>query len=156
MADAARALLLKQVVEDAVGGVEVAVHVHLAHVVEEVEVEVAGAGLLELPLEDLLDLAHVGEVVAGELVGEVEGVARVACERAAEHDLRLARVVAPGGVEVVHALLERIVDHLVNGSLVGPGVVAVHARQAHRTEAQPRKALPLEVTVQHASSPLHK
>ena len=56
-----RRALLEEVVEDAAGGVEVLVHVHLADVVDEVEVEVVRPRLLELALEDLLDLVHVGE-----------------------------------------------------------------------------------------------
>ena len=67
MPDAAVLLLLHQVVMDAVPGVQVGVDVHLAHIVEEIEVKVVHLALFQLRFEDLLNLRHIGQVVAGNL-----------------------------------------------------------------------------------------
>ena len=103
--------------------VEVGVDVHLADVVHQVEVEAVHLAALQLLGEDLLMPAPVGAVVAGELVCQEEALARVLGQAAAHDLLRDAVVVAPGGVEVVHALLDGQVDHLLDGCLVHGGVV---------------------------------
>ena len=70
--DAAVFLLLQQVVQNAVLGIQVGVDVHLAHIVEQVKVKVVHPALLQLFLEDLLYLAHVAQIIAGEFVGQIE------------------------------------------------------------------------------------
>ena len=155
MADAAGLLLLEQVGDDAVVEIEVLVDIHLAHVVDKIEIEVPRTGLLELLLEDLLDLVHVRQVVTGKLGGEVEGVARMAGERGTHRDLGIAAMIAPRGVEVVDALLQRVVDHLVDRGLVDLGVIAVDNRQAHRAKAERGQLHALKVLVQHLFSPLY-
>ena len=154
MADAARLFLLEQVRDRAVLGiVEIRVDVELAHVVRQVEVEVVHLALLELLLEDLLHLAEVGQIVAGELVRQVERIARMACERTADHQLGVAAVVAPRGVEVVDAVLERVVDHRRGGGLVDGVVVAVDHRQAHAAHGVQRQLLILEIAILHRLPP---
>ena len=149
MADAPGGLLLEQVGHDAVRGVQVLVDVHLAHVVDEVEVEVARAGLLELALEDLGHLVHIGQVVAGELGREIVALARVARQRRAHGELGVAAMIAPCRIVVVDALLHGVIDHLVHGILIDPRVVAVHDRQAHGAKAERGELQVLELLVQH-------
>ena len=52
----------------------------------------------------------------------------------------------PGAVSMLASALYQLVD----GVLVGRGVAAIHAREAHRAKAQARKAESLEVAIQHA------
>ena len=149
VADAAVLLLLHQVVIDAVLGVQVGVDVHLAHVVEQVEVEVVHLALFELFLEDLLHLGHVGQVVAGEFVGNVEFLPGIPGQSLAQRQLGVAAVVAPGGVVVVHAAGHGLVHHLKGGRLVHLGVVPVNDGQAHAAHAQGGQLQILKLFVDH-------
>ena len=47
--------------------------VHLADVVEQIEIEVVDAALAELFFKNILDLAHVAQVIAGKLGGKMIG-----------------------------------------------------------------------------------
>ena len=98
---------------------------------EEIEVKIADPAFLELPLEDLFDLAHVGEVVARELGRQIELLAGVFCQRPAHHQLRIAGMVAPGGIVVVDAVGHGAVHHRGGGRFVDFGVVPIHDGQPH-------------------------
>ena len=149
MADAAVFLLGQQVVIGAVLGVQVGVDVHLAHVVEQVEVEVLHLAFLQLLLENLLHLAHVGQVVAGELGGQVELLPGMAGQGLAHHQLGVAVVVAPGGVVVVDAPGHGLVHHGKSGGLVNFGIVPIHHRQAHGAHAQGGELYILKIAINH-------
>ena len=133
--DAAVSLLLHEIVIDAVPGVQIGVDVHLAHVVEEIEVEVVHPALLQLLLEDLPHPGHVGQVVAGELVRQIEAVPGVFGQRPAHHQLGVAVVIAIGGVVVVDPVGHGVVHHGLGGGLVDAGVVPVQDGQAHAAHA---------------------
>ena len=109
VADAPAPLLLGKVGEDAVALVYIVVDVHLAHVVEEIEVEVVRLALLQLRLKDLFHLVHIGKVVAGELAGKIVAAARVPRKELARDALRFAVVIPPGGVVIVDAAAHGIV-----------------------------------------------
>lgn len=72
VADTAAPLLLHQIVVDAVLRVQIGVDVHLTDVVEEIEIKIVHPALFQLLLKNLLHLGHVGQVVTGELVGNVK------------------------------------------------------------------------------------
>ena len=129
--------------------VQVLLDVQLAHVVQQVEVEVVDSASLELLGEDPLVLSEVRNVVARELVGKVERIARVAGQRPPEDALGVAAVIAPGGVIVVDAVLVGVVDHLEGRCLVDGRVVAIDDRQAHGTEPEGGELEVLEVVVLH-------
>ena len=57
--------------------VKVLVNIHLAYIVEEIEVEIVDSALLELFLEDLFDAVKARQVITRELGGEIERVAVV-------------------------------------------------------------------------------
>ena len=150
MADAPRRLLLDQIGVSAVFFVvEIGIDVHLAYVVEEVEIEVVHAAPFELRLEDLLRLPHVGKVIPGELACKIKFVARVGGQNAPDARLRFPVVVAPCGVEVVDAVRDGIVEHLRRQPFVHLAVVAVQNRQAHRAEPECRQLFALKLPVDH-------
>ena len=151
MPDAAVLLLLHQVVMDAVPGVQVGVDVHLAHIVEEIEVKVVHLALFQLRFEDLLNFRHIGQVVAGKFVGDVKAVPGMSGQGPAQDQLRVAAVVAPGGVVVVDAVGHGVVHHLRRGVLVHPGIVAADDRQAHAAHAQSGQLQILKVPVDHCN-----
>ncbi len=149
MTDAPGLLLLEQVVHDAELGVEVVVDILLTDIVNEIKVKELHPRLLELFLEDFLDLIHVVDVVTGELGRDHELIASVAVECHTHRDLGLPIVIAPCGIEIVHAVLERVVDHLVDGILVDLGIVAIDHRQAHGPKTERGELLALKVLIQH-------
>ena len=149
MANTTGLLLLKKIVHDAKLGVKVLVDILLAHVVDEVEVKELHPRLLELLLEDLLDLVHIVDVVTGELGRDHELIASVAVKRDTHGNLGLAIVVTPCGVEIVHATIERVVNHLVDGILVDLGIVVIDHRQAHGPKPERGELLALKVLIQH-------
>ena len=149
MADAAVFLLLHQIVIDAVLGVQVGVNVHLTHIVEQIEVEVVHLALLELLLEDLLHLGHVGQVIAREFVGNIEFLPGIPGQGLAQRQLGVAVVIAPGGVVVVHPAGHSLVHHLEGGRLVHLGVVPVNNGQAHAAHTQGGQLQILKPFVDH-------
>src|SRR5699024_6471492 len=94
VADAPGALLLQQVVKNAVLRVEAHVDVFLVDVVEKVKVKVVRAAAAQLLFEYLFHTRDVLHGKSGELVGEVEAAARHAGERAAHGVLAVAAVIA--------------------------------------------------------------
>ena len=147
--DAAIGLLGGEVGIDAVLGVQVGVDVHFADIVEEVEVEVVHLALLQLLLEYLLHFAHVVQVVARELGGQIEALPGILGQGAAHRQLGLAAVVAPGGVVVVDAVLHGVVHHLLSGGLVDLSVLPLQHRQAHGAQAQGGQPDVLKLLVDH-------
>ena len=136
MADAARLLLRAEKVDDAVVLVEIAVNVAVAHAVEKVKVEVIDLTALELSGEDLLGLGKILCEIAGELAGKIVRFARVFTQNAAHHRLRLAVVIGPGGVVIVHAVFHCATHDLAGPFLVDPAVVAVQNGETHAPEPQ--------------------
>ena len=156
VADAAVLLLLHEIVKDAVLGVQVGVDVHLAHVVKQIEVEIIHPALFQLLLKDLPYLGHVGQVIAGELVSQIEPVPGVLGQGLSHHQLGIAAVVAPGGVVVVHPAGHGLVHQSGGRRLVHLGVVPVHDGQAHTAHTQGGQLQVLKFFVDHMSLPLSR
>ena len=116
-------------------GVEVGVYVHLADVVEKVEVKIVDAALFQLFFKDGFHLVHVGKVVAGELGGQMELPAGIARERFAHHQFGVAVMVAPGSVVVVDAVCHGVVHHGKRRCFVNLRIIPLYNRQAHGAEA---------------------
>ena len=154
MADAARGFLLHQIVVDAVLGVEVGVDVHLADVVEEVEVKILDAALFQLFFKNGFHHVHVGKVVAGKLGGEEELLAGMARKRLAHHQFGISAVIAPGGVEVVDAVRKGIVHHGKRRRLVDLRVVSIRHGQAHAAKAEGGELHILKIPVDHGNTSL--
>ena len=136
MADTAVLFLLQQVVQNAVFGVQVGVDVHLAHIAEEIEVEVIHPALLQLFFKDLPHLAHVAKVIAGKLVGQVEFVPGIGGQSLADGQLRCAGVVGPGSVIVVYASLHSQGHHFLHGGLVYHSIIPIYNGKAHAAQPQ--------------------
>ncbi len=135
--------------------VEIGVDVEFADIVKEIEVKIVGAALFELFFKDLLRLAHVGQIIAGELARQIKAVARIGAQQFADDVFGLAVVVAPRGVEIVDAVRDRVVEHLLCRRLVDVGVIPAFDRKPHRPEAECGQLFALEVSVYHISSSAH-
>ena len=129
------------------------------HCVEQIVVDYVRPqelpGLL-VHLLRLLDRMLRGREV-GELRRDLVAFAGMARERVAGDALRFPAAVGGRGVEVVYAVLERVVDlrvHLIavdggaRSAVVGVGVAAVNGRQAHHPEAEQRHLLAVRVAAQ--------
>ena len=134
MADAAVSLLLQQVVQNAVLGVQIGVDVHLTHIVEQVKVEVIHPALLQLLFKDLPHLSHVAQIIARELVGQVKCVPWIGGQGLADGQLGIAGVVGPGGVIIIDPPLHGQGYHFLHSGLVHYSVVSVHHGQAHTAQ----------------------
>ena len=78
MTDAARRLLLHEIgICTVFFLIEIGVDVHLAYVVEQIEIKVIHAALFELRFKDLLRLAHVGQIVPRKFTCEMKGRTRI-------------------------------------------------------------------------------
>ncbi len=106
---------------------------------DEIEVEIIHLELLELSGEDFIYLGHIPKVVARELGGKAKALPGVLFQRLAHHQLGIAVVIAPGGVEVVDPMGQGIVHHLLGGGGVYLRVVAVNSWQAHGPHAKGRE-----------------
>lgn len=119
--------------------VEILIDVQLADIVDRIEVKILHAAFFKLFLEDLLDFVHVGQVVAGKLVGQIKAFPWIRGQRASHGKLRLSAVVAPGGVVIVDAALHGAGDHFVDQLLIHARIVAVDHGQPHGAHAERRK-----------------
>ena len=136
MTDASLGLLLQQIGNGVIGRVvQIGVDVLFIDVVQQVEVKIFGAALFELLLKDLLHMAEVGDVIAGELGGKTVAFPGILGQQLARHAFGIPLVVAPGGVKIVDAVPDGIVDHFGRLCLVNLRVVAA-AGQAHHAKAQ--------------------
>ena len=121
---------------------------------EEVEVKVVHLALLQLLVKDFLHLVHVGQVVAGKFGGQKEAVPGVFLQNPAHDGLRIAGVVAPGGVVVVDPRLHGLGPQLgglflIWLGIIGVGVVSGHGGQAHAAKAQGGELSVLKLLVNH-------
>ena len=149
MADAALGLLPEQIVVDAVLPVKIGVDVHFAYVVEKIKVKIRHAAAPKLFFKNLLHLRNVRQIIAGEFVGEIEAVARIRGKHPAHHALRTAVVVAVGGVEIVDAVSDGVIDHLLYGGHVDVGEHPVDDRQPHRAHTERGQLQVLKRLVDH-------
>lgn len=134
--------------------IQIGVDIHLADVVEEVEIEAIHPAFFQLLLEDLLHPVHIGEVVAGEFVREEKAVPRVAGKQLPHDELGPPAVIAPRGVEIVDSPLDRVIDHFFRRGLVDPRVVPVDDGQAHGAQPERGELQILKVFVDHVRFPL--
>ena len=139
MTNASVFLLCCQVVVNPVSRVEILIDVQLADIVDQIEVKILHAAFFKLFLEDLLDFVHVGQVVAGKLVGQIKAFPRMSGQGPAQDQLRVAAVVAPGGVVIVDSALHGAGDHFVDQLLIHARIVAVDHGQPHGAHAERRK-----------------
>ena len=66
MTDAAAALLLDEIIEGAVAGIEVCINIHLADVVEQIKIKIVRLTFFQLFFKDLPGLSDIGKIVARE------------------------------------------------------------------------------------------
>ncbi len=152
MLDLSRFLPGHEGVIDVEFGVQVGVDIHFADVVKEVEVKVVHLALLQLFVEDLLHLVHVGQIVTGKFIGQIEAVPGILPQNSAHYELGIAVVVAPCGVVVVDACLHSPGDHAGGFVLVDNADVAADGGQTHTAKAQGGQLQVLELLVDHGLS----
>ena len=130
------------------GGLELALLQHGLPVirvqpVQQVEVDVVVLQALQLDAQDAVEVVGLLDVPHRHLGGHLDALAVAALERLPEPDLARVLVVHPGGVDVVHAAVDGVVEHLrgqgvVDALEVGLAVVVGEHRQAHGAEAEGR------------------
>ena len=129
--------------------VQIVVDVQLAHVVDEIEIEMIRLAFFQLLFEDLFHLVHVAQVVAREFAGQIKAVPGIFFEHPPHDQLGVAVVVAPGGVVIVDALLHGIGHHGLHLRFVDMLRFAVQQGQPHAAHAQGGELQPLKVLVDH-------
>ena len=145
--DAAQALLLHKIVDDAPPGIGVNIHVVFIDVVQQVEIEVVHLTLLQLLGKGVRRVRVAGERMAGVFGGQVKAVPGMLFQAAAYHRLGQILHIGPGGVEIIDAVGQRIVHHRLGGVL---GNGAVHrGGQTHGAEAQQGQVQVLKITIDH-------
>ena len=64
--------LLHQIIVDSIFRIQIGVYVHLAHIMEQVEVKIFHLAFLQLCFKDFFHLVHIGQVISREFGGEIE------------------------------------------------------------------------------------
>ena len=67
--------------------VKIRVYIHLAHIMEKIEVEVVYAKLFKLTLEDLFYFIPICRVVSRKLSRKIKTISMVACESFSHNEL---------------------------------------------------------------------
>ena len=150
MPDATAALLLHQILQDARFRIHVVGDGAFVHVVHQREVEIPGAGALQLMFENGLHVEVRPHLVAGHLGGHLQLRAVIPGQRPPHEELRAAVVVGVGGIHVGDAAFVQGVE---NGH--GPRVVDIRGtavdRQPHGAETQRRDLFATHITVNHGT-----
>ena len=114
MADPAVSFLLDQISVCTVGVIiQVMVDIHLAHIVEQVEIKIVHLAFLQLFLKNLFHPAEVGEVVSRELRRQIKILPRIFLQRLAHDCLGMSVVISPCSIIVINPMLHRIADQFV-------------------------------------------
>ena len=113
VADAAIPFLLPQIVHNAVLFVQIGVDIHLADVVEQVEIKIFHLAFFQLAREDFLYLRHVGQIIAREFAGQIKALPGMLFQSLTDDRLGMAVVVAPGRIVIVDALRHGVVHHVL-------------------------------------------
>ena len=129
---------LHQVVIDAVLRIQIVVDIHLAYIMEKIEVEILHAGLSELLGEDLLYLRHVPEIVSGELICKIEALTRMGCERLAHDELGVSVMISPCRIKVINSGSKCFIHHFLCAFDIDLRVIPFNDRKTHRAESQRR------------------
>ena len=149
MTDAAVLLLLQKIVDDAPAGIGIRLDGLLVHIVQQVEVEILHAALLELLLKNGGGIVAVADLVAGVFGGQIEALAVIVLQHPADDPLGHAAVVGIGGVEIVDAVVHGIADHVRRGLFVDVRRAAAGNQQTHGAEAQQGQLLSVKIGVDH-------
>ena len=155
MADAPVFLLGQHIVQNTVLGVQVGVDVQLTHVVDQIKVEIVHPALFQLLLKDLLYLIHVCQVVAREFIRQIKALPGILSQDLPHGSFRVASMVAPGGVVVVHPVGHGPGGHLGRRRGVHCGIVPILYGQAHTAHAQGGQFQILKSFVDHCNSSLY-
>ena len=151
MPDPAIFLLLQQIRDDVPPRVLIDPDGVFVDVVQQIEIKILHAALLQLPFEDIRHIICRRDLMAGELVRQIEALPRIVLQDLPDDSLRLAGVIGPGGIEVVDALPDGGVGHGRGQFLVDAFVLV--QRQPHRAEAELRQLQILKRFVDHRAYP---
>ena len=113
----------------------------------QIKIEILNAAFLELILEHGGGVVGFAELMAGEFCRQIEALPRMAGQRAPHDQLGQPAVIGIGGVEIVHALLDGRIDHLIDLFFVDRAVG--QRGQTHRAKAQLGELQILKGTVNH-------
>ena len=136
MTNPAGLLLLHQILENPVFFVQIRVDIHLADVVEQIEIEIPHLTFFQLFFKDLAHFSHIGQIVSREFVRQIKRFPGISLQRPSHHQLGLAVVVSPGGVEIVDSMGDSVVHHPLRRRFIDPGIVSVDNGQAHGPHSQ--------------------
>ena len=151
MPDPAVLLLFQQIRDDVPPRVLIDPDGVFVDVVQQIEIKILHAALLQLPFEDIRHIICRRDLMAGELVRQIEALPRIILQNLPDDSLRLAGVIGPGGIEVVDALPDGGVGHGRGQFLVDAFVLA--QRQPHRAEAELRQLQILKRFIDHRAYP---
>ena len=100
----------------------------------QVKVEIVHTAVPQLFFKEGADVRLFGKEFAREFVGEdVGGAGMEACKAFLNGPFALSAHIAPGGVEIIEALLQKMIHHFIDFFRIDP---AFFHGQAHKAEAQ--------------------
>ena len=156
MPDPSGRFLLHQIFVNPVFFIQIGIYVHLADVVEQIKIKVFHPAFFQLLFKDFLHLVHVGEVIARKLGRKVIALSRIAAQRLSHYGFRMAIVVAPGRIVIIHALFHGVIHHGLCFRLIDSGIVSINDRKAHGAHAKAGKLYLLKISVNHCLSFPHE
>ena len=151
MTDAAVLFLLQEIIQDTELRIQVLIDIHLADIMEQVEIKIPSSCLLQLFFKNLLYFRHVGKVIAGELVCQIIAVPRILRQSFPQHGLGVPAVISPCGIIIIDSCSHCLVYHSERLLPVNTAVIPVCNRQPHRAETKPGQFHSLKVSVNHSN-----
>jgi len=104
--------------------------------VEQVKIDVVCLKPFELAVEITVKILLRFDQPGGHFCCQVYLFTVAILQHASNKGLALLRVIGPGGIHIVQALIDRPAQHCGSKRFVDPGVVAIDDRQTHAAKAQ--------------------
>ena len=77
MADPSILFLLGEICVDPVFFIQIFIYVHLAHIMDKIEVKISNPAFFKLLFKNFFHLIHVGKIVTGEFAGQIKTFSRI-------------------------------------------------------------------------------
>ena len=123
------------------------------HVVQQIEIEIVHAALLQLLFENGGGIIVADDLVAGIFGGQIIGRAGIFLQDFSDHDFGKAVVIGPGGIKIVDALCKCLGKHLSSCGFVHYTFSVGNHGKTHTSQTQGREFFAFKIFINHSFTP---
>ncbi len=139
MPDAPVFLLFQQVFIDSVLAVQIRIDIHLAYIVEQIEVKITDAAFFQLSLENFFCFRHICKIVSRKLGCQIKALPGIFLQNLSHGRLGISPVISPCCVKIINPSADGIFHHLSCRRLIYYPVIVTDNREPHASQAKRRQ-----------------